>query len=695
MRCTFLGLLFALGITAPLQAKSSNEITVDLRNPTYKNGILYTNEGGVIKNQDLRIQAKSIQYIRRKEGDQEIHQIEAEGDLMVQYKDHVYVGSELTYDFLSNTGTIYEGKTFSSIWYIGAEQIDIKADGSYEANNAFLTACENKESSWDLTAEKINVVKQNLFTATDIRFRILQKPLLWFPKLKLNLQKFGDSVIRKTITWDSGQGPRAEIRNQLYSWRDFAIFSRLGYRWGTGWQGALETEYAPPNSRTTFTTRSYVGTDRLTTAPDKEFRYRLQGDYHWTAADDQTNVAIKWDKYNDVRMPSDFKSEDFEVNSAKQTLLWLHTQKPLAITHFKVRPRVNLFESIRQDLPSFYTSLLPINLGKTGIISTFQTKASYLDFAYSNQLKAPPPFHSLSDFRSGRFEIQECLYRPFYLGPVTLTPHIRGIGILYTNSPSHQAKTLGALHYGVDFSASAYRIFDSYQHKIEPYSSFSAISRPTVSPYNHYIFSIQDGYDKINQVQIGIRNLLYKGNAEPYFKADLYTNAFFSDPTIPQLIPKLYLWLGWRFPSLHLSFYNAWNFWHHRVDFSIARCKWTINEDIALSLEGRYRSKYDWRKADHENFILDVTRQENDLLSSPLSDRRITLLTDLFLRLTPFWECHIQSHHGFYRTTEKPYNEIQINLFTWLSSGAKLRIALSHTDKESYRFGVGVDLVKK
>ncbi len=111
---------------------------------------------------------------------------------------------------------------------------------------------------------------------------------------------------------------------------------------------------------------------------------------------------------------------------------------------------------------------------------------------------------------------------------------------------------------------------------------------------------------------------------------------FFSDPTIPQFIPRLYLWLEWRLPSVYLSFHNAWNFRNQVLDFSNARCRWTINENIALSLETRYRSQYDWRKADHENFILDVTRSESQLLSSPLSDRRLTLLTDLFVRLSPF-----------------------------------------------------------
>src|SRR3990167_8388005 len=217
--CLFLSLLFIsiqLGATEP-----SNEIIVDLRNPTYKGGVLYTNEGGVIKNDDIRIQARTIQYIRRTEEGEPVHRIEAEGDLMIQYKGRAYVGSELEYDFQTKTGTIYEGKTFASIWYVGGDSIELHPDGSYKVSNAFITTCENKDSSWDFHAGKVNVIKNDLFEAKKVRFRFFKIPLLWLPSFKINLKKFREPVFRYTVNWDSGQGPRAGIRYQLYSWQDF------------------------------------------------------------------------------------------------------------------------------------------------------------------------------------------------------------------------------------------------------------------------------------------------------------------------------------------------------------------------------------------------------------------------------------------------------------------------------------------
>ncbi len=688
-------LLFCLFSLVFLQA---DEIVVDLRNPTYKEGVLYTNEGGVIKGSELRIQAKTIEYTKWKEDEREIHKIEASGDLMIQYKGRVFIGRELHYDFLENRGTVYEGKTFSSLWYISGERIEINPDGSYEVENASITASENKDSSWDLYASKVDALKHDLFIGKNIQFRIFKVPAFWLPSLKLNLKKSGrDPILRYTLNWDKGQGLRAAMRYQLYSWRDFSLFGRIEYRWSTGWGGAIETEYFPPGGQGTFVTRSYVGTDRLETAPNKQFRFRLEGAGGWRSEDGKTNTALTWDKYSDVRMPSDFKSEDFEVGTAKQTLFWVHHQEPFAIANFKTRPRLNAFESIKQDLPTFYLHILPRELGPTGIISTSYLKASYLDFAYSDQLGSTSRLQAPTDYRSGRFELRERLQRSFYLGPLALTPNFGGIGILYTNSPSHHAKPLGLLTYGADLSSRLEKSYAKSKHIIEPYAGFSCLTKPTVEPDDHYIFSIQDGYNQINQIQAGVRNLLFSKDRMgkgPVFSADLYANAFFSDPTIPQFIPRLYLWLGWQFPSFDLSFHNAWNFRNSVLDFSNARFRWTFNENLALTLEARYRSEYDWRKADHDNFILDVTRSESQLLASPLSDRRITLLANLFVRLSPFWECHLESHHGFYRFTEDPYNEIKIDLFTWISSSLKLRISYSHTDKDDRIVG-GISLIKK
>lgn len=674
----------------------SEELNVYLRNPTYKNGVVYTSQGGVIQNNDIRIQAQSIQYFHRMEEGKMVQKIEAEGDLLIQYKGKVFVGSELEFDFEKMCGTVYDGKTYSTMWYVGGDKIQLLSDGSYRVTNAFVTTCENKESSWDLRAHKVNVIKNEFFQAKKVRLRFFQWPHVWLPSFKLNLKRFKEPIFRYYVNWN--KEPKVGFRYQLYSWQDLAFYGRLEYRWSKGWGGAIESEYFPPDGLTTFTTRNYLGTDRLFNAEDVERRYRIQGAYRSQSRSGKTHTILTWDKYSDVRMPGDFKSEDFEVDTAMKTMFYVHHKENAIIASLKVRPRVNPFESIKQDLPTIYTMTRPIEIRNTGILSSHFIKASYLNFQYSEQL-----ITSLKDFHAPRVEIFEDLYRPVHLKGLTITPRLSGRAILYGTSLSHQSKCLGLLGFGMEAHMHGQRQFERYKHVIEPYIDYTALTRPTVGPDDHFIFSIQDGYQKIQQVEVGIRNLLFSKRRpckEASFEADLYANAFFSDPVIPQVVPKAYLWLGWRLPSVHITLHNCYNFRNQIWDFSNSRLLWTINEHVALTLEGRYRSKYDWRKSDHENFILDVTRHERELLTSPLSDRRITILSNLFIRLNPFWTMKFESNHGFYRLIknslkEKPYNEFKIHLYTWLSASWRLHFYYGYTLNNHFDWNIDIQLVKK
>jgi hypothetical protein len=72
--------------------------------------------------------------------------------------------------------------------------------------------------------------------------------------------------------------------------------------------------------------------------------------------------------------------------------------------------------------------------------------------------------------------------------------------------------------------------------------------------------------------------------------------------------PKSYLTLGWHRPSFSVKSSLAWNNEEQLWDFANIETEWTIDEDFAFAVEFRHRSKYDWRKANHTNFILDVAR---------------------------------------------------------------------------------------
>lgn len=667
---------------------STKKLTIDLKNPTYINGILTTYEGGVIKNENLRIQAKVIQYIKKKDKDKEVHLVEADQDIMVIYKNRVFVGEELHYDFIKKEGSIYNARTYAAPWYLKGDKILLKSDGTYEVENTSITTCENVNSSWDINAKKVRVEKKDLIKAKKIRFRLFKFPTLWLPSLKINLKKFlKKPIIKYKVNWDKKVGPRASLRYQAYSWRDFLLFLRGDYRFKTGLGGALESEYKPDHKRTSLISQNYLAEDSIPKDPKKKKRYRIQGALSHVSKDANTNINVTWDKFSDIKMPSDFKSDDFEINTAKKTEATLRHIEQNFLLHFHARPKVNAFESLKQDIPTFYINIKPQKIKNTKLFFSNEEKFSYLKMSYSDDISP-----SLLNIHSFRLESQSEIYRTINLKNICITPKVGYIFIVYNRAYEQSKKILNLFSYGGKINTVLFRNFSKHTHRIEPYIQYIGLTKPRSLIDDHYIFSIDDGYNKLNMIKVGILNEVFsKNKINPRFSFDLYSNGFLTE--IRSGFPKTYLDIDFLFPSLLLSTKSAWNADKNILDFCNTKIGWTANENVALALEFRHRCKYRYRKADHRNYILDVSRPEPLLLNSPISDRRNTVLTHFFFKINPFLAFHFESHSGFKRKSEPHYNEYKIDLYTMISSNWKIRISFQHT-KTDNRFSFDYFLLK-
>src|ERR1700722_5346619 len=675
----------------------SQELVIDLKNPVFTHGVITTQEGGVITGEGMRIQAKKIEYTNKIENGIRVQKIVAEEDLMMEYANRAFVGSRLEYDFLRKTGTLYNGKTFVDIWFLGGDKIELKEDGTFFISNAFVTTCEDQENTWEINAKTVKITEDKFLSARNIRFRFFKVPLFWLPSFKSNLKAISDPPIRYKVVWDKGLGPRLTMRYRVFSYKELDLFFRLDYWLKPGFWGAVESEFSPPNHSTTFVTRSYGAHDK--SFPDEKgpHRYRLQGLYHTETKDEKTQVHLTWDKLSDTRMVGDFRSDDFEINTQKRTHFLIYHQLNTAIFNLHVQPRVNRFDSIDQELPRLTIGIRPFQLGNSKVFSNNYINAGYLDYVYANDLRKE--FHLLnlaSSTRAVRLETRNELYRPFSLGHFTLTPNLGVIGIFYSNNPYHHTIGQGIVSYGVNGQTRLFRHYRKFRHMSEPYVAFQGLTSPTATLSRHYYFDINDGYDQLNALRIGWRNSFYSRGCPTFLPSlftDIYTYGFFGNRDFAQLFPKFYLNIGWNRPSYAIRSGIAWNNEEHLWDFTNVALDWTINEDLAFGIEFRHRSKYDWRKADHENFIVDVARPIPELLKSPLSDGRDTLLMRFFIRLAPKWNCQIQSRHGWGRRDEPRYNAGKIDLITMLTCSWRLRLSYERMPNDN-RFSGAVSLIK-
>ena len=676
---------------------SAKELIIDLRNPVFSHGVITTHDGGVITGQGLRIQGQHIEYTNKVENGQKVQKIVAEGDLLLEYGNRAFVGTRLEYDFAQKTGTLLHGKTFVNVWFLGGDKIELKPDGSFYISNAFVTTCEDQDNTWEINAKKVHITKDSLLSAKNIKLKFFKIPLFWFPAFKSNLKVFTDTPIRYKVVWDKGLGPRLTMRYRALSWNDLNLFLRLDYRLQRGLGGAVETEYVSPDNLTTFVTRSYGAYDK--SFPDERGprRYRLQGLYHTETKDERTQVHLTWDKLSDSRMVGDFRSSDFEINTQKRTHLLVMHQLDSTFFNFAVQPRLNRFQSIDQELPLLTIGIRPFQLGNSGIMSNNYVSTGYLDYVYATDLRNQFHLrHLQSSTHSFRMETHNELYRPFHWGHFTLTPNVGVIGIFYSNNPSHHPIGQGIFSYGFQGLTRFYRNYSHFRHLAEPYLEFQGLTSPTAGLSRHYYFDINDGYDQLNQLRIGVRNSFFAFKQScflPSLFTDIYTFGFFGRRHFAQSFPKYYFTAGWSRPSYAIRAGVAWNNEEKLWDYTNVATDWTITEDIALGLEFRHRSKYDWRKANHQNFIVDVARPIDELLRSPLSDGRDTVLTRFFVRLAPKWSFQIQSRHGWGRKNEPRYNAGKFDLYTMLTCSWRLRLSYERMPNDN-RFSGSISLVR-
>lgn len=668
-------------LTLSASALLAHEFTVNLRDPEYRDGIIYTDQGGVITSNDLRIQAQVIEYINN--GQKNL--LHAEGNLMLDNGERVFVGEKLTYDFASKTGVILGGRTQVDIWFIGGDVIELKSDKSFEIQGGFVTASESINREWDIFLPKTTISPEGLLKAKDVKFRVFKTPVFYLPYFRNNLRSKNDSQVRYKITWDKGQGPKLSMRYKVFAWKYSDLFFRLDMRAKRGFGGALESNYNSSDQRTALQTKSYLAHDTFYNDNNpnrKRTRYRLQGHFHTSTQDERTKAFLTYDKISDRNMPGDFPSNDFEVNTAQITRLHFLTLQDHFIFSTNLRPRINPFEGFTQELPSVLLTYHPFSIGRSKILFENKLEAGFLNFQPANKVK-----HLINAEKAVRISYTNRLYRPINMYGVTLTPFAGFIGIAYDNNPYHTSIGQAILRSGANLESTLAKTYTSFTHKITPYANFDSLTQPTAHDSDLFIFSLQDGYTQMNFLRVGAKNSLFASSLTPLVSLDTY--AIYYKGTWQ----KAYVEIEHNKSCYYITSSTCYNIDKESLDFANIAAGYTVSKDLAFSFEYRHRGKYDWRKDDPLNFILNNARSNSELLNSPLTDGRNTTLTRVQLKLSPLWHAQIEAHQGWGRKDQPYYNEAKVDLFHNIAANWQMRLTYMHTVRDD-RFAIDFSTIK-
>ena len=655
----------------------SETIDIDLIDPTSEAGRIFTEHGGIITTDKMRVQAEKIEY-------QDIDEnklLTAANHLLLVYEKKFFIGDNFTYNFTTKTGVIENGVANVDGMFIGGEKIVFHPDGNIEVFNQFASTSDNKESDWSFKSEKLTMDKQTAFKASSVTLNAYNTPVFYLPSFsmtaKKKLRKEPKALYR--AYWIKGQGPLFLMRYRILDHAGLKLYVRGEYRIPKGPGGAIELDYISPEKNQTLQMRNYYTYDTFynDNNPHKyKSRYRIQGIYKGKSSDRKLEGFARWDVLSDKNMRADFPTKLFELQTLERTEAFAKARYDQAFTSIYARPRVNTYRGFKQEFPTLKIAFKPYNIKDTGIIFQNYLNFSYLDYVYADNLQGKIP-----DFHSARFQTNQTLYRPFNFSCFHITPQVGFKGIFYSNNPKNNSVLQTLFHYDIDSHMAMEKTYTTLTHEIKPYLNFKGISSPEAQIGRVYIFSLQDGFNLLNQVKIGCKNYFYKEankRLNPRFETDLFAYSFVNASTFNKTFPKAGLDLKWQYPKLKFGTHLGWNIEKNTWDYNNFYLGWTLNEYFAFSTELRHRGHFYWRKNNQENNILDVTHSIFELANSPLSDERTVFLTRWEMQLAPFWTLKVLNYVGW-RTAQPFYHESQFKLSTIVSN--KVCLKFSYTRK--------------
>ena len=363
-------------------------------------------------------------------------------------------------------------------WFFGGEKIELRPDGSYVIHNGYATTSENYRSDWRIETERARLQNNRYLTAHNVKFRFISLPLFWMPSFRVNLDSIFNSPFRYTVKWGGTQGPRVGMTYEVFSWRRWSSLLRLDWRLKGGLGGGFEVNYKSSDHLESFRSVNYIAEERRRYDRKERSRYRFQGNYDNLLDCGRTSIRLQYDKLSDKDMATDYYDRGLRLDTAKRTEFEVRRQENDWIFNFLTRLRLNSFQTIKQELPTFAARSRPWAIGGTGIISQSRFELSYLELVYSEGIKNGTidieqfktyDSDDLHDYNSTRFEFSQKFYRPFKWNRINLTPEIEALAIYYGNNPNKQDRWMTIGLFGLDLNTDFYRYYGNCKHVATPY----------------------------------------------------------------------------------------------------------------------------------------------------------------------------------------------------------------------------------
>lgn len=585
--------------------------------------------------------------------------VSAKNNVLLERSGTVFLGDELFFDYKTQTGYLINPRIAQAPWYLSGSRLEFAANGSYEIFDCAVTTCAHVDKHWGLTASKVHISNNNIMTAHNLVSRYGKIPFFWLPYLSWDISTKPLSGARYGANFGGVRGTVLSYEQRLYQRYGVSIFALLDWHMKYGPGLGLSASYVAPNGAPTrFVTSNYLAWDRSIESTKAKLRYRISGMGSHGFADKRTTFYGIFDRVSDAQVITDYTQTQFNRVYTHDTSFLIQHKRDFWLASLLTRLRMNDFESINEELPSVSFSHRPIELYKR-IQFVSRHSLGFLRFNF------PRGAGALTDYDSMRATSTAELFRSFHFIPyVQFTPRVVGKAAYYGQGIGVDSLVQGLVRFELKAHSTWYRkkAGSNWSQSLEPYATWALQTQPLKPFSEQYLFDIEDSFVPLHSVQTGIRHNLYK-NAKLWATSDIF--AITSLSINNKRFNNRLMWTSRLTPTERslLLLSACYNTSKEMLDSYNILFEKTVSRNTAFGIEYRHRNRYAYKTVDPLDFSFEAQNLESDLVASPLSDNRDTLLCRMHHRLNPDHAFMVESRHGWRRFTERPYDEGHV---TWL-----------------------------
>ncbi len=643
--------------------KNSSSFSLEYLDQINKlNGSLDIVDGSVQINPYIRIQANKLSLLNDNTTENNL-KLQANGNIIVFYKNQIFLCKTLSYDQLTKTCYLEDAKFAIFPWFIGGKSIYITPE-KIIVSHGYVSTSEGSNKDIILSSKKIVLSSDLILKITTPTLKIKTIPFLLLPSFSMNIENITHPPFSFHFGIGGHMGAYAGIKYSPINSKTFSLSTTLDGFFTHGIGIGVKVNYNPTpkildsykNLKNYIKLKNYyVHKLPINTKIEKD-RYRYQGKTAFTSEEKKIKIQGSYDIVDSWETVGDLFLNKFNLPNVNPTEINISKNNNYFSSKLETKVKTNDFLSVNKKLPFLQVKHPPLLLKRTVFIQNSAT-LGFLKYSFSNNMPNSTSFESL------RASWTSSLFKPISLYRLgTFTPSITGKAIFYSKSPKASTQELFVGSLDAKYNLILKKEMKNCKHILEPFIHYNLISKPTIINREHFIFTINDGFYSLNMISFGCINYLLS-HSYLSSKINFWTNFIFNNKNTKQLYPKLYLDCLFQLSSyLKCKIESAWiikkSTWDH---FNIS-CQWAKNENIAISTEFFHRSKYGWKKSDHNNFTVDCAYNENEFLSSLLSERRNILLTKMFVRPHPLLYYKFSLRYGWLNKLFNNYLEYQMIL---------------------------------